>query len=301
MKNLPGKTRLTYARQKALWGMVFVLPWLLGFILFFLIPLINSIRFSMNKVDVDGSSISLTFKGFDNFIECLMVHPDFNRTLVESIANMLVNAPLVVIFSLFVAVLLNQKFVGRTFARAVFFLPVILASGVISRLETSSLIETMNIDDAGTRFINLLGSFELRRMMLEIGMSEWIVDYLTGAVDRIYEIISLSGVQIMIFLAGIQTIPQQLYEASKIEGTTGYEDFWKITFPMVSPLILVNVVYTIIDSFSSNAITDLIRETAFGRFDFGLSSAMAWIYFLAIAIILIVSTRIISKGVFYQE
>ncbi|MGE5613524.1 MAG: carbohydrate ABC transporter permease [Bacillota bacterium] len=281
--------------------MVFVLPWLLGFILFFLIPLINSIRFSMNKVDVDGSSISLTFKGFDNFIECLMVHPDFNRTLVESIANMLVNAPLVVIFSLFVAVLLNQKFVGRTFARAVFFLPVILASGVISRLETSSLIETMNIDDAGTRFINLLGSFELRRMMLEIGMSEWIVDYLTGAVDRIYEIISLSGVQIMIFLAGIQTIPQQLYEASKIEGTTGYEDFWKITFPMVSPLILVNVVYTIIDSFSSNAITDLIRETAFGRFDFGLSSAMAWIYFLAIAIILIVSTRIISKGVFYQE
>jgi len=137
--------------------------------------------------------------------------------------------------------------------------------------------------------------------MLEVGVSETIVLYLTGAVDRIYQIISESGVQILIFLAGIQTISPQLYEASKIEGATGYEAFWKITFPMVSPLILVNVVYTIIDSFSRNAMTDLIISTGFDNFDFGLSSAMAWIYFAVVMLILLITTYFVSKRVFYQE
>lgn len=137
--------------------------------------------------------------------------------------------------------------------------------------------------------------------MLQAGVSETIVNYLTGAVDRIYEIVSQSGVQILIFLAGIQTISPQLYEASKMEGATGYEAFWKITFPMVSPLILVNMIYTIIDSFSRNELTDLIKTTGFVQFDFGLSSAMAWIYFLAISIILLISTYFVSRKVFYHE
>src|SRR4030095_194801 len=131
--------------------------------------------------------------------------------------------------------------------------------------------------------------------------NEDIVMYLMDAVERIYQIVSQSGVQILIFLAGIQTISPQLYEASKIEGATGYEAFWKITLPMVSPLILVNVIYTIIDSFSRNNMTTLIKETGFTTFNFGLSSAMAWIYFLVIMIILLVSTYFISKLVLYQE
>ena len=137
--------------------------------------------------------------------------------------------------------------------------------------------------------------------MLEAGVNESIVLYLTGAVDRIYDIVSQSGVQILIFLAGIQTISPQLYEAAKIEGATGYEAFWKITFPMVSPLILVNVIYTVIDSFANNAATDLIREVGFSNFNFGLSAAMAWIYFIAVALILLISTYLISKRVFYYH
>ena len=137
--------------------------------------------------------------------------------------------------------------------------------------------------------------------MLQMGVDEVIVQYLTGAVDRIYEIISQSGVQILIFLAGIQSISPQLYEVAVIEGSSGYETFWKITFPMVSPLILVNVIYTIIDYFASNAMTDLIRETAFNTFNFGLSSAMAWVYFIIISIILVVCTYFISKGYFTRN
>jgi len=296
------KKRRTYAQQKEIMGFLYVLPWLLGFIFFFLVPLITSLRYSFSSIETNAEGLSLSFIGLQNYIEAILVNTSFNRILTESVIDMIINVPLIVIFSLFLAVLLNQKFIGRSIARAVFFLPVILASGVILTLESTSLIQAVNEQNAGsTGMLNAFSSFELQMIMLEAGVDESIVNYLTGAVDRIYEIVSMSGVQILIFLAGIQTISPQLYEASKIEGATGYESFWKITFPMVSPLILVNVVYTVIDSFSRNALTDLIRETGFTKFNFGLSSAMAWIYFICIAIILAISTYFISKRVFYYE
>ncbi|KRG09335.1 carbohydrate ABC transporter permease [Lederbergia galactosidilytica] len=292
----------TYNQRKAFWGFIFVLPWLLGFIAFFLVPLLNSLRYSFSSIEATANGMSIKFIGLENYIQALTVNTSFNRTLVESIIDVLVNVPLIVIFSLFLAVLLNQRFFGRSLARAIFFLPVILASGVIFSLESTSLIQAVNEQNVGNSgAVNAFGSFELQKMMLEAGVSKTIVLYLTGAVDRIYEIISMSGVQILIFLAGIQTISPQLYEASKIEGATGYEAFWKITFPMVSPLILVNLVYTVIDSFSRNNLTTLIRETGFKSFNFGLGSAMAWIYFLCISIILVISSYIISKRVFYYE
>ncbi|RIX59235.1 sugar ABC transporter permease [Paenibacillus nanensis] len=291
----------TYAQQKAFWGFLYVLPWLLGFIFFFLVPLLTSLRYSFSTIEAKSSGILISFAGWKNYVEALTVNTSFNRTLTESIVNMVVNVPLIVIFSLFLAVLLNQKFVGRSVARSIFFLPVILASGVIMSLESTSLVQAINDQSESSGVLSGFGSFELARMMLQAGVSETIVDYLTGAVDRIYQIVSQSGVQILIFLAGIQTISPQLYEASKIEGATGYEAFWKITFPMVSPLILVNMIYTIIDSFSRNALTDLIRDTGFVNFNFGLSSAMAWIYFVAIAVILLISTYLVSRKVFYHE
>ncbi|MCA0753499.1 sugar ABC transporter permease [Paenibacillus sp. N4] len=291
----------TYAEQKALWGFAYVLPWLLGFIFFFFIPLLTSLRYSFSSITANAQGITVSFIGWANYLEALTVNTSFNRTLTESIVNMVVNVPLIVIFSLFLAVLLNQKFIGRAVARSIFFLPVILASGIIMTLESTSLVQAVNEQNAGSGFMNAFGSFELARMMLQAGVNENIVLYLTGAVDRIYQIVSQSGVQILIFLAGIQTISPQLYEASKMEGATGYEAFWKITFPMVSPLILVNMIYTIIDSFSRNALTDLIRETGFSKFNFGLSSAMAWIYFLAITVILLISTYFVSRKVFYHE
>lgn len=291
----------TYVQQKAMWGFIYVLPWLLGFIFFFFVPLISSLRFSLSKVEANSGGIIVNFIGFKNYIEALTINTSFNRILTESITNMVVNVPLVVIFSLFLAVLLNQKFIGRTFARAIFFLPVILASGVIMALDSTSLIQAVNDSNAGGLVVGGLSSFELSMMMEDAGANESIINYLTGAVDRIYQIVSQSGVQILIFLAGIQTISPQLYEASKMEGATGYEAFWKITFPMVSPLILVNVIYTIIDSFSRNAMTDLIRDTGFTAFNFGLSSAMAWIYFLAVSLILLISSYLISRKVFYYD
>ncbi|PZD97101.1 sugar ABC transporter permease [Paenibacillus sambharensis] len=297
----PGLKGRTYAQQKAFWGFLYVLPWLLGFIFFFLVPLLTSLRYSFSSIEAKSSGIMVTFSGWKNYVDALTVNTSFNRMLTEAVVNMAVNVPLIVIFSLFLAVLLNQKFVGRSAARSIFFLPVILASGVIMSLESTSLVQAINAESGSSGILSGFGSFELSRMMLQAGVNETIVDYLTGAVDRIYQIVSQSGVQILIFLAGIQTISPQLYEASKIEGATGYEAFWKITFPMVSPLILVNMIYTIIDSFSRNSLTELIRDTGFVNFNFGLSSAMAWIYFAAIIIILSISTYLVSRKVFYHE
>ncbi|OAX48460.1 L-arabinose transport system permease protein AraP [Paenibacillus sp. AD87] len=278
--------------------MIYVLPWLIGFVLFFFVPLLASLRYSLSSIQANAQGISIQFTGLANYIQALTVNTSFNRALIGSITDVFVNVPLIVIFSLFLAVILNQKFPGRAIARSIFFLPVILASGVIMALESTSLIEAVNQSSMGG---SALGTFEIENLMLDAGLGEWVVMYLSGAVDRIYQIVSQSGVQILIFLAGIQTISPQLYEASKMEGATGYEAFWKITFPMVSPLIFVNVIYTIVDSFANNAMTTLIRDTGFVKFDFGLSSAMAWVYFVAIAVILVIVSLIFSKRVFYQD
>lgn len=208
-----------------MWGVIYVLPWLIGFVLFFFIPLLASLRYSMSTIQANAEGIAIQFNGVANYIQALTVNTSFNRALIEAITDVLINVPLIVIFSLFLAVILNQKFRGRAVARSIFFLPVILASGVIMTLESTSLIEAVNQSSTGG---SALGTFELENLMVNAGVSDWIVTYLSSAVDRIYQIVSQSGVQILIFLAGIQTISPQLYEASKMEGATGYEAFGKL-------------------------------------------------------------------------
>ena len=179
-----------------MWGVIYVLPWLVGFVLFFFIPLLASLRYSMSTIQANAEGIAIQFTGVANYIQALTVNTSFNRALIESITDVLVNVPLIVIFSLFLAVILNQKFRGRAVARSIFFLPVILASGVIMSLESTSLIDAVNQSSTGG---SALGTFELENLMLDAGVSEWIVTYLSSAVDRIYQIVSQSGVQILIF------------------------------------------------------------------------------------------------------
>ncbi|MGU3470649.1 carbohydrate ABC transporter permease [Paenibacillus sp. D51F] len=291
---------LKLTQAKAMWGFVFSLPLLLGMIMLFILPMIQSFRFSLSSIELVAEGFSVRHRGWTNYSSLFTSNADFPRALTESVANMVVNVPVILIFSLFAAVLLNQKFHGRALARAIFFLPVILASSAIANLDISSFVGSA-ASSAGDGASGLLESFELKKTMLDSGFAPWIVDYITGAVDRIYEIISSSGVQILIFLAGLQSISPSLYEASRIEGATGYEIFWKVTFPMMTPLILTNLVYSIIDSFSSNDINVLISETAFRQFEFGLSAAMSWIYFAVVGVILAGSTAIISRKVFYYD
>ncbi|CAM4364423.1 sugar ABC transporter permease [Paenibacillus alkaliterrae] len=295
--------KLSLEQKNRYYGLYFILPWFAGFLFLFIVPLLSSFRYSLSNLQVTNDGFSLDFIGLSNYREALLSHESYVRILTESVVDIAVNTPLIIIFSLFFAVLLNQRFRGRVLARAIFFLPVILASGIISSIENGDLMQSVvrSANDTTGGGLSIMKNLELTVMLVESGLNITFVEYLTGAVSRIYEIVSQSGVQILIFLAGLQSISPSLYEAAKIEGSTGYEAFWKITFPMISPLILTNLVYTIIDSFISDETSRLVVDTAFKSFDFGLSAAMAWMYFAVIALVLWITTSIVSRKVFYQD
>ncbi|WP_042197764.1 carbohydrate ABC transporter permease [Paenibacillus camerounensis] len=295
--------KLSLQHKRSLLGIAFIAPWLLGFIFLFAAPLLRSIQFSFSKLTVDPSGFTLQGVGWANFNNALFVDASFNRVLTESVWDMVLNVPMILFFSLFSATLLNQKFRGRIVARAIFFLPVILASNAISAAEASGLINLVG-DATAVNELGQSGSqYNVMSMVMilsEIGLPLSFVDYIVDAILRIYEIITSSGVQILIFLAALQSVPGAMYEVAKIEGATAYESFWKITFPLVSPLILTNVIYTIIDSFSGSAVTKMIFTTAFTTQNFGLSAAMSWIYTLIISIILVIVGYVLSKRVHYN-
>jgi ABC-type sugar transport system permease subunit len=295
---------LTLSRRRALLGLTFILPWLLGFVFLFATPLIQSLNFSFNELNVAPGGYELKFTGLKNYHEALFVDANFNRILTESVAQMAWNVPMILFFSLFTATLLNQKFRGRAFARAVFFLPVILASGAVTAAQTAGLISMTGSSQVAQELGEMQNTFDTLSFVFLLdraGLPDWFIEYIVDAVMRIYEIIRSSGVQILIFLAALQSVPPAMYEVAKMEGATPYESFWKITFPMVSPLILTNVIYTIIDSFSVSEVTRTIYATAFQSQNFGLSAAMSWLYTLVVGFILLIVGFLIARRVFYNN
>jgi ABC-type sugar transport system permease subunit len=296
--------RLTLAQRERVTGIAFALPFVIGFIAFFLRPMLQSLVFGFNELEVLAGGYNLTGVGFQNFRKAVLEHPEFNRVLLETCLRVVSDVPLVLMFSFFMASLLNQKFRGRLFARTLFFLPVIMGSGVIASMEQTDYMTAVlqTSSDSGISG-GFLGAAALRSFIGSMKLPEQFLTYIVAAVDRIPHVIRASGIQILIFLAGLQSIPPSLYEASTIEGATGWESFWRITFPMMSPLILTNIVYTIVDSFTAadNELLTLIRETAFGGMGFGVSSAMSWIYFAAVSLILLAMAGSTSRWVIYYE
>lgn len=224
--------RMTLHQKQKYKGVWFVLPWFAGFILLFLIPMINSLRYSFSTLKVDENGLAIIGAGWANYKNALFENESYVRTLTESMLNMVINVPLIVIFSLFAAVLLNQKFKGRGLARAIFFLPVILASGVIASLESGDYMQgvirgaTQSTSGESAMFQNL----ELARFLYRSGVNHYIVEYLVDAVNRIYQIITSSGVQILIFLAGLQSISGSLYEAPRLKALRHMNRFGKLRF-----------------------------------------------------------------------
>ena len=210
-------------------------------------------------------------------------------------------------FQLFIATILNQKFHGRIIARAIFFLPVIIYSGVLVMMQTNQIQSvTMNAiaegaSDSGSGILQMTDV--IANLVSTIKLDSSVLDFVMEAVERVQDITMASGVQILIFLAGLQTISPSLYEASSMEGATGWENFWKITFPMISPIILVNAVYTIIDSMAglNNPIINMVyyESVIYGRH--GSAAAMSWVYFLLISLVLVVFIAIASRKVYYEE
>ena len=300
----------SYERQRLRAGYVFTLPFIVGLCLFFFWPVVQSVIFSFHKLVMDPSSAvgyTLNPVGWDNYKQALFVDAQFRKQVLNSLGEMAINVPVVVIFSFFIASLLNQKFIGRTVARAVFFLPLIIASSVVVKMDMadyfgSSLASGMQFGSAMPGAGESLSS-ALIRYLTEINIDQRVIDFLVGTVARVYDIAVMSAIPIIIFLAGLQSIPPSVFEAAYIEGATKWEVFWKVSFPMVSPLILVTVVFSVVDSFTkvTNVVIERIHSTAFDLFDFGFSSAMAWIYTLIVVIVIAVVFKLIAKRVFYNN
>lgn len=300
------KKRVTLETREKRTGFLFVLPWVIGFLAFFAYNMVQTAVFSLNKLTMGANGYVLSYVGLNNFNYAFRQSADFVRTLTESVGNILIDVPLIIFFSLFIAVILNRKFKGRTLVRAIFFLPVIMASAAVTSALAANLqnmLGGLSSTAAGTDTQQVSG-FNMQAvasLVADYGIPKQMLEYLVGAVQNLYEVIRNSGVQIIIFLAALQAIPGSLYEVAQIEGATGYETFWKITFPMVSPLIVTNFVYTIVDLYSQSKVIDMEMTTAFTQQNFGLSAAMALISSAAICLILGVCASLISKKVFYQE
>lgn len=292
---------LTLAQKQEISGYLFISPFILGFLLLFLMPLIQSISYSVSELKMGLEGFELVPVQWANYEKALFIDPDFIRTLVESVGQMFFDVPIILIFSFFAATLLNQNFKGRGIVRVIFFLPVIMVSGVIGSTNTAAMIrEGMQMESEQSA---IMMSTALADFLLQMEMSPQFTMYIMKAVDGISDVVVQSGVQILVFLAGLQSIPSSLYESASIEGATAWESFWKITFPMIGSLILVNTVYTIVNSFTSskNEVIRMIKNVISQNIDYGLASAMSWIYFIVIALIVSIAMVCISKRVFYHE
>ena len=291
---------MPYESKKSLAGFLFVSIWVIGFIFFFLLPFLQSVRYSFSDIVLNpNGGYTLNFIGWKNYIKAFTTDAEFLPAVFSSLGAMLYQVPIIVLFSLFVAIILNQKFVGRTFVRGIFFIPIIVANGVILSIMNGDVLSQTIMQ--GSRSSTLFQSEFLYELMFKSGMSQEFVNGLTGVVDSLFALIWKSGIQIIIFLAGLQTIADSMYEAAKIEGATGWETFWKITFPMISPMIILNLIFTIIDSFTdyNNVVMKYINEQQIGM-RLAYSSTLGWIYFLMVAVIIVMVYLIINKRVFYQ-
>ena len=291
-------------------GYSFILPWVIGFAVFYLKSIFQTIQFSFSEMAMDAinGGYTLTPVGWENFRYAFLEHGSFKQTLTSSVMNMLIDVPLITFFSLFMAMLLNKKFPGRAVVRAIFFLPVILASGaIVDAIAMGEMMMQGGVTGQSAEMEVSAASviaFDidyLISMFMNLGLPAKFLNYITSAVGRINDIISMSGVQIVLFIAALQSIPSSLYEVAKIEGATGYETFWKITFPMVMPHIITNVVYTIVDSFEQSQILQLADTTTFEMWNYGLGSVFSLVSTIVTCIILVVVVGFIQKRTFYYN
>ncbi len=298
------RRRASLDARRARSGYLFTLPFIIGIIFVYIPILIDAVLLSFYNFEASEATpgqMEYVFKGMDFYAKAFE-NPDFVEALLGGFQQLLLEVPTIVIFSLFIAVVLNQKMLGRAAFRAIFFVPVIISTGLMETISASDVVTDMmegGIDQGTGAEGGILQVEDLQEMFQGMGFGTDVVNMVVSLVNDIYRIINYSGVQMLIFLAALQGISPAIYEASTIDGATGWETFWKITFPMISPMILVNAAYTIIDAFTRTSNVSMSYITSIG--DVGVAAAMSWIYFVIVILVIGLVAAIISSFVFYQR
>ena len=289
------KKKMSISKKNVLFGWIFVSPFVAGFLLFMALPLFSSLRISFSKLTNTVGISEMNFIGFGNYIKAFVGEVSFLSTFTGTVVETLVYTPLVVIFSLIIAIMINKKIKFKGLFRCIFFLPFMLGTGYILSMlvELGVTGKSMALGDSVMISTNQISSM--------------IGPELTGLVMNFMSAISLilwkSGVQILLFLSGLQGISRSLYESAKCDSANEWEMFWKITLPMISPLVLLTIVYTIIDYFTdiNNSVVKYFTYYAFTGSMYEYASAVSWIYFAFIAILLALVFLFMRRAVFYSS
>lgn len=272
-------------QRKSRTGFLFILPWVIGITIFFIIPIIQSFIFSLSKVSLTNDGIKTEFVFLENYIYIIKKDPNYLGLLRKAVFSFMYSLPLIMIISMVLALVLNQKFKGRVVFRALFFLPVIIASGVVMDIIFATTADTstaMGVSDSITA-----NMFSVEDIISKLNMPVKVATYIQTAVSSIFDLIWSSGIQIVLFISGLQSIPTSIYEASKVEGATKWEEFWFITFPQLGRITLLVAIFTMLEIFADNR-NELISN-AYMRMSAGIydkSSSMLWMYFAVVAVIM---------------
>ena len=321
MKKLIPAKSVSLSAKKARAGWLFVLPFIIGLVFFYIGIIVESISYSFAEHNIipaaRGGGYSLKWVGLSNYKNALVAKVSndseviFLEKMFTGFAKQIIEVIAIILLSLFVAILLNQKMVGRAAFRAIFFVPVVVGAGIIAKIDyENALLESMSATGSidmgsvgGGGLGDLVDGMDIAALFESLGIGTTLVSSVTTLISNIYEIVNRSGVQMLIFLAGLQSISPSIYESCQMEGASSWEIFWKITLPMISPIILANSVYTVIDSFTSesNKVMSYILSMADTTTVNGQQAAAAWSYFALVIITLLLVALISRKIVFYQR
>lgn len=285
------KRRRGIESRRAFYGRMFILIWEIGFIIFFMIPLLQSVIFSFSDVTVSSDGFSTVFAGMKNYYYAFYEQTSYTSDLTYSVTNFLYTMPFIVVLSLIIAILLNQRFIGRTAMRSIFFLPVIVAGGVVMNFfSADALADSLrDVSSGSSAYTSGFGmSFvDFDSILLSLGLPDAAIETISLYVNQIFNLLWSCGVQIVLFISGLQSIPATLYEASSVEGATSWEEFWYITFPMLGNTLILVAIYTTIDILTSaeNKVMKLAYTYLTSQQNYSYSSAMLWAYFAIIGVI----------------
>ncbi len=284
--------------KKARYGFIFLAPWIVGVVLFFIYPIFNSIYYSFAKTAISEHGVQATFVGVENYHNILDVNPDYTNNLISAIEGFFVSLPFILVVSLILALFLNDNFPGRLFFRALYFIPVIFASGpVLSQFLSAA---SNNATDVAVADAVAFSMMDFTQVLKGLGLPEAVENYLVSALDGLFMMVWQSGIQIVLFIAGLQAIPDQLYEVAKVEGATKWEEFWFVTLPMLLRPMLLVVIFTMVENITAE--TNAVINQAYGQYnvlEYGIGSAMLWFYFMIagtiIALILVLYSKVFLK------
>jgi ABC-type sugar transport system permease subunit len=290
MKMMKKTKTFSLERKRARYGYLFTLPLILGLAFIFIPNIVQTVLYSLNETVIDGSGYTLEWIGLKYYIKAFAGDAKFLQYMLSSLGELLVQVPVILIFSLFMAMVLNQKFKGRVVARAIFFLPLVLSTGIISRVEASTQLDSlMSMRDAlegmqGTRF-------DLSQLLLSMNFNATLSDIVVSAATGIKDIVNASGMQIFIFLAAFQQIPVSVYEAAQVEGCSKWVLFWKVVIPMTAKQILVAGVYTVVDVFTrtDGVLFTYIHEMAYTNNQYSYAMAMYLVYAMGLGIMMAIA------------